>query len=118
MSKTGNKEIKKNRFTFSRSQQIMFGVFLILFSIIVFSALFSYFSTWRADQSEIGDFFNKDAETINIAKKFGAQISDILVNKMFGLSSFIISFLLFISGLSYFVGDSIKISSNSSVVNS
>ena len=86
MSKTGNKEIKKNRFTFSRSQQIMFGVFLILFSIIVFSALFSYFSTWRADQSEIGDFFNKDAETINIAKKFGAQISDILVNKMFGLS--------------------------------
>ena len=110
MSKTGNKEIKKNRFTFSRSQQIMFGVFLILFSIIVFSALFSYFNTWRADQSEIGDFFNKDAETINIAKKFGAQISDILVNKMFGLSSFIISFLLFISGLSYFVGaDSSKL---------
>ena len=110
MSKTGNKEIKKNRFTFSRSQQIMFGVFLILFSIIVFSALFSYFSTWRVDQSEIGDFFNKDAETINIAKKFGAQISDILVNKMFGLSSFIISFLLFISGLSYFVGaDSSKL---------
>ncbi|MDA9676697.1 DNA translocase FtsK, partial [Flavobacteriaceae bacterium] len=37
-------------------------------------------------------------------------VSDILVNKMFGLSSFIISFLLFISGLSYFVGaDSTKL---------
>jgi S-DNA-T family DNA segregation ATPase FtsK/SpoIIIE len=88
----------------------MLGVFLILISIIIFASLLSYFNSWRADQSEIESFFNKEAETINIAKKFGALISHFLIYKTFGIASFIISFLLFISGLSYFVGaDSSKL---------
>ena len=110
MAKTINKENRKTLFTLSRSQQIMLGVFLILISIIIFASLLSYFNSWRADQSEIESFFNKEAETINIAKKFGALISHFLIYKTFGISSFIISFLLFISGLSYFVGaDSSKL---------
>ena len=82
----------------------MVGVFLILFSIIVFASLLSYFNTWRADQSEIESFFNKNSETLNVAKKFGASISHFLIYKMFGVASFIFSILLFITGLSYFVG--------------
>ena len=110
MAKTINKENRKTLFTLSRSQQIMLGVFLILISIIIFASLLSYFNSWRADQSEIESFFNKEAETINIAKKFGALISHFLIYKPFGIASFIISFLLFISGLSYFVGaDSSKL---------
>jgi len=110
MAKTINKENRKTLFTLSRSQQIMLGVFLILISIIIFASLLSYFNSWRADQSEIESFFNKEAETINIAKKFGALISHFLIYKTFGIASFIISFLLFISGLSYFVGaDSSKL---------
>ncbi len=110
MAKTINKENRKKLFTLSRSQQIMLGVFLILISIIIFASLLSYFNSWRADQSEIESFFNKEAETINIAKKFGALISHFLIYKTFGIASFIISFLLFISGLSYFVGaDSSKL---------
>ena len=104
MAKTINKENRKTLFTLSRSQQIMLGVFLILISIIIFASLLSYFNSWRADQSEIESFFNKEAETINIAKKFGALISHFLIYKTFGIASFIISCLLFISGLSYFVG--------------
>ena len=110
MAKTINKENRKTLFTLSRSQQIMLGVFLILISIIIFASLLSYFNSWRADQSEIESFFNKEAETVNIAKKFGALISHFLIYKTFGIASFIISFLLFISGLSYFVGaDSSKL---------
>ena len=110
MAKTINKENRKTLFTLSRSQQIMLGVFLILISIIIFASLLSYFNSWRADQSEIESFFNKEAETINIAKKFGALISHFLIYKTFGIASFIISFLLLISGLSYFVGaDSSKL---------
>jgi S-DNA-T family DNA segregation ATPase FtsK/SpoIIIE len=82
----------------------MVGVFLILFSIIVFASLLSYFNTWRADQSEIESFFNKNSETLNVAKKFGASISHFLIYKMFGVASFMFSILLFITGLSYFVG--------------
>ena len=82
----------------------MAGVFLILFSIVVFASLLSYFNTWRADQSEIESFFNKNSETLNVAKKFGASISHFLIYKMFGVASFMFSILLFITGLSYFVG--------------
>ena len=104
MAKTDNKEKSKKLFKLSRGQQIMLGVFLILLSIIIFASLTSYFNTWRADQSELDSFLDRDAEAGNIAKKFGAQISHFLMYKMFGLSSYIFSFLLFISGLSYFVG--------------
>ena len=86
----------------------MLGVFLILLSIIVFASLLSYFNTWRADQSEIESFFDKSAETLNVAKKFGASISHFLIYKMFGVASFMISILLFITGLSYFVGANSK----------
>ena len=81
----------------------MFGVFLVLFSIIIISSLISYFGTWRADQSELTQFFNKDVDSINIASKFGALISHFLIYLMFGVSSFILPILLFISGLTLFV---------------
>jgi len=93
----------KEYFSLTRTQQIMFGVFLVLFSIIIFSSLVSYFSTWRADQSELTEFFDKGVDSINIASKFGAIISHLLIYLMFGISSFIIPILLFISGLTLFV---------------
>ena len=107
MASSLNKKIN-SFFTLTRSQQIMLGVFLILLSIIVFASLLSYFNTWRADQSEIESFFDKSAETLNVAKKFGASISHFLIYKMFGVASFMISILLFITGLSYFVGANSK----------
>jgi len=93
----------KEYFSLTRTQQIMFGVFLVLFSIIIFSSLVSYFSKWRADQSELTEFFDKGVDSINIASKFGAIISHLLIYLMFGISSFIIPILLFISGLTLFV---------------
>ena len=101
MSKTKSK--LKEYFSLSRTQQIMFGVFLVLFSIIIFSSLISYFGTWRSDQSELIQFFDKDVDSVNIASKFGALISHFLIYLMFGVSSFILPILLFISGLTLFV---------------
>ena len=97
---------KKNRQY--RSRQIMLGVFLILFSILTFASLLSYFNTWRIDQSNLENFFSKDIHTINIAKKFGAILSHFLIYRMFGVASFVFSFLLFITGISYFVGANSK----------
>ena len=96
MAKTDNKEKSKKLFKLSRGQQIMLGVFLILLSIIIFASLTSYFNTWRADQSELNSFFDRDAEAGNIATNFGAQISHFLMYKMFGFFSFSFSILLFI----------------------
>jgi S-DNA-T family DNA segregation ATPase FtsK/SpoIIIE len=97
-----NSKLKKF-FSFSRTQQIMLGVFLVLLSIIIFSSLVSYFNTWRVDQSELNSFFDRTSETINVASKFGALISHFLIYVMFGVSSFIFPLLLFISGLTFFV---------------
>ncbi|MFL2636582.1 MAG: DNA translocase FtsK 4TM domain-containing protein [Flavobacteriaceae bacterium] len=97
-----NNRLKKN-FSLTRTQQIMFGVFLILISIIIFSSQISYFNTWRIDQSELSSFFDKTSETVNIASKFGALISHFLIYMMFGVSSLIFSVLIFISGLTLFV---------------
>ncbi len=101
MSKTKSK--LNGYFSLSRTQQIMFGVFLVLFSIIIFSSLVSYFGTWRVDQSELTQFFDKEVDSVNIASKFGALISHFLIYLMFGVSSFILPILLFISGLTLFV---------------
>ena len=103
-----NKEkIKESFFYFfkiGRSQQIMLGVFLILFSIILFASMISYFNTWKVDQSELDSFFELNSESKNIARKFGSIISHFLIYKMFGIASFIFSFLFFISGITFFAG--------------
>ena len=101
MSKLNNR--LKKFFSLTRTQQIMFGVFLILISIIIFSSQISYFNTWRIDQSELSSFFDKTSQTVNIASKFGALISHFLIYMMFGVSSLIFSFLIFVSGLTLFV---------------
>ena len=93
----------KKIFSLTRTQQIMFGVFLILISIIIFSSQISYFNTWRIDQSELSSFFDKTSQTVNIASKFGALISHFLIYMMFGVSSLIFSVLIFVSGLTLFV---------------
>ena len=97
-----NNRLKKI-FSLTRTQQIMFGVFLILISIIIFSSQISYFNTWRIDQSELSSFFDKTSQTVNIASKFGALISHFLIYMMFGVSSLIFSVLIFVSGLTLFV---------------
>ena len=97
-----NNRLKKN-FSLTRTQQIMFGVFLILISIIIFSSQISSFNTWSIDQSELSSFFDKTSETVNIASKFGALISHFLIYMMFGVSSLIFSVLIFVSGLTLFV---------------
>ena len=97
-----NNRLKKF-FSLTRTQQIMFGVFLILISIIIFSSQISYFNTWRIDQSELSSFFDKTSQTVNIASKFGALISHFLIYMMFGVSSLIFSVLIFVSGLTLFV---------------
>ena len=97
-----NNRLKKI-FSLTRTQQIMFGVFLILISIIIFSSQISYFNTWRIDQSELSGFFDKTSQTVNIASKFGALISHFLIYMMFGVSSLIFSVLIFVSGLTLFV---------------
>lgn len=81
------------------------GITLVLFSFYFFLACLSYLFTWTIDQDRVLDkslfefLFEDDTEPVsNWLGKFGAWSSHLFIYRWFGLSSFGICFLLFISG--------------------
>ena len=101
--KTPPKKNKTASFSIPRHYKILFGALLMLFSIGLFLAFVSYFFTWQQDQSLLSDFANKNAEAQNVMRKFGASVSHFFIYKGFGVSSFVFPFLLFFTGLHFFM---------------
>lgn len=106
------KEKKENLFNTliakidQRKTKSITGALLLLFSVYLFIALFSYLFTWKADQSLIvsNTFFNfifteSEVEATNWLGKFGAWISHVFMYQWFGIVSFTFSFLMFITGI-------------------
>ena len=85
----------------SEKQRLLIGGFFMVLGLGVFISIVSYFFTWKADQSIIGNL-DRDVEAQNYLTKFGAHIGDLLVYKGFGVFSFIIAILLLLTGISYF----------------
>lgn len=83
-----------------------FGSLLILISFYTFLSCLSYLFTWAQDQDQVLDkslltylFENDEKPVDNWLGKFGAWTSHLFIFRWFGVSSFGISFLLFISGV-------------------
>ena len=83
----------------NRQTHTVFGLFLMLFSLFLVIAFFSFFFSWQADQSTLTQFADKSIETKNLLGKVGAKLSHFFIYDGFGLAAFIIPILLFISGL-------------------
>ncbi|WP_299766451.1 DNA translocase FtsK [uncultured Dokdonia sp.] len=98
-TKTPRKPIS---FKLSRQQQIILGSFLFFLGIALFFSFVSYLFTWKVDQSVLTDITDRDAQTKNWLSNFGAGMSNFFIYKGFGVSAFIISILLTISGVYYF----------------
>ena len=90
-----NKQIKE----LSSSKRLFFGSALIILSLFLFSSFVSYVFTGAIDQSSLNNFFDKNDINSNILGKFGARISEFFIYKGFGISSIILSFLIFLSAL-------------------
>jgi DNA segregation ATPase FtsK/SpoIIIE, S-DNA-T family len=82
------------------------GAVMLLFSIYLTLACFSYIFTWQVDQDRVinkglFEFLLEDNETpvSNWLGKFGAWMSHLFIYRWFGLPSFGLCFLLFISGI-------------------
>ena len=110
-SKASKKASKKSPVTLIKDRfnkkkvKSSIGVGLILLSIFLVIANFSYLFTWTEDQSRVlskGLFsilFDGNEEPVsNWMGKFGAWSSHLLIYRWFGLASFIIPFALFILG--------------------
>jgi DNA segregation ATPase FtsK/SpoIIIE, S-DNA-T family len=92
---------KKKSFLSDERLKIILGIFTIFLSAFLTLAFISYLFTWKADQSfEFSNVFsNADIVVENWTGKVGAWISNIFINKWFGIASFSLPFLLLIIGL-------------------
>ncbi|MCG9973353.1 DNA translocase FtsK [Christiangramia crocea] len=97
--KTRNFSLKLNR-----QQKVVLGSFLMLFGLALIVAFISFLFNWQADQSILNEFANREAEARNWLSKFGATVSDFFIYKGFGIASFTIAFLTFLSGVYLFFG--------------
>jgi len=101
MTSKGNKQ-DKNLKSEKRDERLktILGVFIILFSLYTFVIFTSFFFTWEIDQSFNWSavFSGPDVNVENWGGKFGAWLSNLFINKWFGISSFCLPFIFLISG--------------------
>ena len=95
-----------NTFNFWKDPRtrVIIGLLFMLFSIYLFVSMVGFFFTGGMDQSLIDRntrelLTNPDIVVGNPGRKLGAFLSDLLINRWFGISSFIFCYLLFICGL-------------------
>ncbi len=99
---------KRLSFRFSRQNKIILGSLLIFLSIALFFSFISFYFTWQDDQSLLTEFANRNEQAKNLLNKFGASVSHYIMYKGFGLASFILPFLLCLTGLYLFLSIPLK----------
>ncbi|MBZ9628646.1 DNA translocase FtsK [Psychroflexus sp. CAK57W] len=104
-SKTTQPKQAKTSFSFKASKRtkIIFGSFLLLFSVGLFVSFISYFFNWQADQSMLGNVLERDETANNWLSKFGAYVSHLLVYKGFGVPVISLPAMLSITGIYLFL---------------
>lgn len=111
-----SKKAKKNKATFKESKLFNFlkderlrvtvGIVLGILSLYLFLAILSFFFSGAADQSKLDmpfkDFMKADVLVRNWTGKFGAYLSNLIVNRGFGVASLLPIFFIAISSLRLF----------------
>ena len=90
-------------FKLTKQHQVVIGSLLVLIGIAMCVAFISYFFTWQDDQSTLTQFADRSKEAKNILRKFGAAISHFFIYKGFGIASFILAFLIMLTGTFFFL---------------
>ncbi len=101
-----NQKPKEKRVPFFKNEKFRFVIGLIIFLIAVYLlvAFISFLFYGAADQSKFDLKFkefvlDRDIKVLNKAGKTGAYLSEIIINKGFGLASFLLVYMLGVSGL-------------------
>ena len=102
------KPSKIKAFFNNQQTHLAFGVFLVLFSIFLFSSFVSFFSHWYQDQSQLVNFANREVHVQNFLGKIGANISHLFIYQGYGIAAFILPFLSLLTGLYLIFDVSIK----------
>ena len=81
-----------------RKPRIAIGFTLIFLSVILIISFVSYLMSWRENQSQIGNFLDKEIKSTNIFGKMGDWLGNVFIFESVGISAFIVAFLLFVFG--------------------
>jgi len=92
-----NSKKKANKSKF----KVVFGYILLFLSLVLITSFISYIFNWKIDQSNVDMIFDRDVEVENLLGKTGAYMSHLFIYKLFGISSFILPIILFVS--SYYI---------------
>ncbi|WP_136668133.1 DNA translocase FtsK [Flavobacterium sp. H122] len=87
-----------NKLSPSRQQKITLGILLVLSAIALGVSFISYFVNGKYDQSELGNFSDRESHVQNWLGKLGAFLSDFFIYKGFGVASFLLVRLMFLTG--------------------
>lgn len=99
--KTESKVASIKSWTLSKPQKFVLGCLLVLFSIALLVAFISFYvnGQWQTDQSAVSQIGDRGEVVENWLGKFGAFLADLIVYRGFGIASFIIVRLFFLTGL-------------------
>ena len=92
---------KKITFTLSKQQKILLGSFLFFLGIALLISFISFFLTWQADQSIVGDL-NREVASKNWLRKFGSNLGNFFIYDGVGVGAFFIAILTTLSGVYLF----------------
>jgi DNA segregation ATPase FtsK/SpoIIIE, S-DNA-T family len=109
----------KSRRTFFCGEKFRFilGIFILLISAYLLIAFISFLFYGAADQSNLDLpwtklIWNSDINVSNIAGKTGAYLSEVIINRGFGLASFLFIYILVIGGLKILNSNLVKLRRN------
>ncbi|OYU85045.1 MAG: cell division protein FtsK [Flavobacterium sp. BFFFF2] len=94
-----SKEVVKG---ISKQNKLLIGSSLVLFSLALMVAFVSYFVTGQADQSVYDIVTDRQIPVENWMGKIGAYLAQLLIYNGFGIASFLIVKILFLTGI-YFI---------------
>ena len=101
------KEIKTNKFISilkSETTHFVIGLVSVIFAVYLLLAFTSFFFTGAADQSILdnqlpGELLQTDNQVQNYAGARGAQVSECLINRCFGIAAYFIVLFLAVLGM-------------------
>ena len=88
----------KKNLKITRQQKIIFGCLIVLFAIALLVSFASFFVNGQEDQSAVNAIGDRTEVVKNWLGKFGAFLADFFIYKGFGVASFLLVRLLFLSG--------------------
>ncbi|KRD58660.1 cell division protein FtsK [Flavobacterium sp. Root935] len=99
--KNDKQEGNKRSFKISKQQKFVLGCLLVLFSIALLVAFISFYvnGQWQNDQSVVDQLGDRTEVAENWLGKFGAFLADLIIYKGFGIASFILVRLFFLTGM-------------------